>query len=353
MKTVLVAFTLFAIVLLTGCTTNSGGGTNGTTGGPLRITTTALPEWEAPGAATYKIDVAGGVPPYSFELSGALPEGFNLGPDGTIGGLARLNPGSSRSVSPPFTVVVRDGAGNVTQATYTIVIVENAGLRILIGLPVTCFANVRCDEALASAQGGTEPYHYQSDSFAEGAPPMGTIVDVNGHLVGTPSRAGEYMVGICVVDSLAHSKCDHASVTVEESVNITGTWSGPYGETETSDYCTIRNEGTLTLVLRADGDSFSGSSDDVGAPVSATPTQEGINCESTPFHHTGTAEGTVVGDTISGTIMLYNSETVITLPFTATMTEDTMTGSYAGTVEAPDWSSRLSGSFRLVKTRPR
>ncbi|MBI4214691.1 hypothetical protein HY546_01725 [archaeon] len=344
---------LLAVAFLAGCTSTSTGGAGGN-GGQLRIETKELPQWEAPGAATYKLDVRGGMPPYSFALASGsqLPREFTLGPDGTIGGQARLSPGTSKSVSPPFTIEVRDSAGAVAAATYTIVIVET-GLRIMPATHVTCSQYVRCDEVLATAQGGTEPYSFRSDSFAEGPPPLGMTVDLNGHLIGTPTKTGEYLVGACVVDATGHSKCTKTTVTVEKSVNITGTWTGPYGETETSDYCIIRNEGTLTLVLRASGDSFSGSADDVGAPVSATPAQEGINCESTPFHHTGTAEGTAVGDTISGTIMLYNSETVITLPFTATMTEDIMTGSYDGTVAAPDWSSKLSGSFRLVKTRPR
>ena len=40
------------------------------------------------GTATYKPEVTGGKPPYNFSIGDgtSLPSGFNMGPDGTIGG---------------------------------------------------------------------------------------------------------------------------------------------------------------------------------------------------------------------------------------------------------------------------
>ncbi len=70
------------------------------------------------GTATYKPEVTGGKPPYSFSIGEgtSLPSGFNMGPDGTIGGGGALAPGSSKSISQPFTFVVTDSAGNTAKS---------------------------------------------------------------------------------------------------------------------------------------------------------------------------------------------------------------------------------------------
>jgi hypothetical protein len=80
-----------------------------------------------------------------------------------------------------------------------------------------CMVDEYCDIPIAEATGGQEPYSYQSDSFATGAPPMGTIVDLNGHLTGTPTRSGEYGFGVCVADATRTSKCTQTSATVNEN----------------------------------------------------------------------------------------------------------------------------------------
>ena len=344
MKRGFIALVLFIIFFVTAC--QPGG--NVIKNGPLKIKTLELPVWIAPGSATYKLDIAGGVPPYSFALSlGQLPEGFYLGPDGTIGGLARLPPYTSTSLSPAFTIIVRDSAGNFAQATYTIKIVET-GLEILPSLPVTCHEKVECDVLLATAQGGSEPYYYQSDSFMEGAPPMGTAVGPNGHLTGTPSKAGEYTIGICVVDKIAHSKCGHVTVKVEKSVKIEGTWVGGYTETENSQYCVSRNKGSLRFAIKSKGDSFSGSVADQGTTVGKSLSGD-ASCGGQDYRLSGTVSGSVVGDIVSGNIRLANSEVAYLIPFTATMTEDVMTGSYSGKGVFDGGSSRVSGSFKLTK----
>src|SRR3989338_10515108 len=77
--------------------------------------------------------------------------------------------------------------------------------------------NQQCDiNLIAQVTGGTPPYHFQSDTFRNGAPPMVMIVDVNGVLTGTPSKAGQYAFGVCVVDVVSVSKCGQTQVFVEE-----------------------------------------------------------------------------------------------------------------------------------------
>lgn len=67
------------------------------------------------------------------------------------------------------------------------------------------------------ASGGTAPYHYQSDSFATGAPPIGMLVDLNGKLTGTPRVAGTYTFGVCAVDLGGSSSCKTTSIIVNPS----------------------------------------------------------------------------------------------------------------------------------------
>ena len=321
-----------------------------TNNSPLQINTRELPIWKAPGSATYKLDITGGVPPYSFSLApgSQFPQGFNLGPDGTIGGLARLPDGTSKSESPPFTVIVKDSAGNEAQASFTIRLVEENTVQI-ITTPVTCVLNQHCDEQIATATGGNPPYSFQSDSLLEGAPPFGTIVDINGRLTGKPSKDGESVVGVCVKDTIGNKRCGKATVTVEKGINLAGTWSGHYGETETSDYCITANSGMLTISVTESNGAFSGTADDTGVS-SASPTNSDSSCGGGSYHLSGTVSGTIVGDTLAGTMHVSGSGMSYELPFTATLTENTMTGSYSGTGSFDGGTSSISaGSFKLDK----
>jgi hypothetical protein len=84
----------------------------------------------------------------------------------------------------------------------------------------------------ATATGGSPPYHFQSDTFANGTPPPGMIVTLDGFLQGTPSStittARSYTFGICVADIVAASTCTQATVTVSPSapaLNGTMKWT--------------------------------------------------------------------------------------------------------------------------------
>jgi hypothetical protein len=67
--------------------------------------------------------------------------------------------------------------------------------------------------------GGNGDYHCQVDTFANGTPPFGMTVDNFAHegtcqVVGTPTQAGTYNFGICVVDSAATQRCKQVTVIV-------------------------------------------------------------------------------------------------------------------------------------------
>ena len=76
----------------------------------------------------------------------------------------------------------------------------------------------------ATATGGSPPYHYQLDTLANGGPPLGMSIDLNGNLTGTPSSTytttRAFNFGVCVVDLVATTKCTQALVTVNPAAPI-------------------------------------------------------------------------------------------------------------------------------------
>ncbi len=70
----------------------------------------------------------------------------------------------------------------------------------------------------ATATGGAQPYHFQLDTLANGAPPLGLSIDINGDLTGTPSASytasRSFTFGVCVVDVVATARCAQTSITV-------------------------------------------------------------------------------------------------------------------------------------------
>lgn len=96
---------------------------------------------------------------------------------------------------------------------------------VIGGLQMT--AGVSSSVALVrNIRGGSSPYHCQSDTFANGAPPIGTAVDLNCNLSGTPSstitQARNFTFGVCVVDIGGHSKCKQVTVTVNPNTPAQG-----------------------------------------------------------------------------------------------------------------------------------
>jgi Divergent InlB B-repeat domain len=96
----------------------------------------------------------------------------------------------------------------------------------------TCFVNTACTVAVASnPAGGTPPYYFSSDTFANGVPPLGMAVGLlSGVLTGTLTVPGTYSFGVCVVDLVGNSTCKQVSVTVNQGFTlttaVTGTGSG-------------------------------------------------------------------------------------------------------------------------------
>ena len=166
-----------------------------------------------PGAVN--LTPAEGNGPFQCNITaGALPQGFNLNNCVISGTAPMLAGGTTKSVSPAFTIAITNGAGQQQTLEYNILTMASLPA-IIFNEPGTCIVKQKCNfNLIAQVNGGTPPYHFQSDTFRNGAPPMGMIIDVNGVLTGTSSKTGQYTFGVCVVDVVAASKCGQTSVFV-------------------------------------------------------------------------------------------------------------------------------------------
>jgi hypothetical protein len=187
----------------------------------LNVKNAELPRWKSGAYGSYELAPGGGTPPYHCRLKDGshMPEGFTLSDGCTISGRAPPLPsGTTKTVSPPFTVAVTDSGNPPSSLRLQFSVVTVTNLPELVSLsPARCRVDRECIVRVADAVGGAPPYTFQSDTFANGAPPMGLIVDLSGFLRGNARTEGEYDFGICVKDSVGSSSCGMASVIVEEA----------------------------------------------------------------------------------------------------------------------------------------
>ena len=160
----------------------------------------------------------GSVEPYNCTLTdGTLPNGFTLESCILSGRVSSLPEGTTEVLNPPFTVVINDSSKPPVTKTveFTIQFIKNDMVLKTYKLS-TCTVGELCTAKIVdTVTGGTEPYSFQADTFANGAPPLGmTVNPQDGTLTGTPSVAGDYKFNICARDSVGAMLCDETSVTV-------------------------------------------------------------------------------------------------------------------------------------------
>jgi hypothetical protein len=321
-------FILFLIiVLVSGC--------SGTVQqSPLTITTTQLPDCLEGSFCTYTLTAEGGNPPYNWRIADneRLPLDFALQPNGVITGTGSLNPGTSRSISPPFTVVVEDNDGRNATTRLTINVIQ--GTPQIILLPTEpIIEGVECNVRLATAQGGAPPYSFQQDTMRQGSVPMGTFVDINGSLRGTPTKAGTYTFGICVADTVRASKCTSVTVIVlpPQNFNLTVRWVGKVaGEIywykgDKGECSWVSDEIYQCIVTEKMGDVV----------LITQKTKEGLKFKGWSDACSGTGECKVTMDRDKTVSANWESDTD---PF-----DGTWTGSYSDTSSGPGGCSYNSG----------
>ena len=164
----------------------------------------------------------------------SAPAGINCGPAGgpcgasfTNGSLVTLNAspdatsrfagfgGTCSSLATSCSMSM-SAIANVTASFDRLLVASTLAITPLVLPDAT--AGAFYAQPAASATGGAPPYHYQLDTLANGGPPLGMGIDLNGNLSGTPSTSyttsRSFTFGVCVVDIVATTKCAQASVTV-------------------------------------------------------------------------------------------------------------------------------------------
>ena len=290
--------------------------------GRFYITTTVLPAWTENQSGSTKLAATGGVPPYQCSLkSGSLPVGFLLNGCVVSGTPPVLAGGSTMTISAPFTVTITDSATPPGYADVELRITILRAGPTLVPIEGSCIVNVICKTLVAAGQGGTPPYYFTHDTFANNPPPLGTVILTSGELSGTVQKEETFNFRICVVDLIGEFSCGTSSVRVLEEDSLSrfdGTYVGSYSGSH--QYGT--ESGSITLTV-ADGSiagtatgaitSLSGSVDPAGF---ASLTVSG-GC---PGSATGTFSVSDTGISVNGTFSCTDSSfgVAVSGPWSAT-----------------------------------
>jgi hypothetical protein len=149
---------------------------------PLDISPSTLPDGILYRSYSQQLTASGGTPPYSFSVSGQLPQGLSLSTDGLLRGL-----GSSEGTFR-FEVVARDANGTTGIRSYSLVmrIVSIVVSPLEPSLP-PAYQGSPYSQSF-SAAGGTAPYTFTING---GALPTGLALAGNGILGGIPTSTGQ------------------------------------------------------------------------------------------------------------------------------------------------------------------
>lgn len=147
----------------------------------------------------------GGVQPYTWTITtGALPDGLNLGSDGSVSGTPTRAGGFS------FTIQLADAGGSATALPATIAIAASPAASLVAACARYCSVEVGCVDvcgSFGSLSGGTGPYTYALQPG--GLVPVGTHLN-NLSLAGTfTQRAQFWQFTVVVTDALGQT----ASIT--------------------------------------------------------------------------------------------------------------------------------------------
>ncbi len=147
---------------------------------PIIVAPPVLPDATLGNVYNQTITASGGTAPYTFTVSGSLPPGLTLLPNGTLVG----TPGAVGSY--PFVIHATDSLGATGGQAYNIS-VDPEELRLAGGNPPNGTVDVPYSHDL-QATGGWPPYYF----YAETGLPPGLQLEEDGELHGTPESAGTY-----------------------------------------------------------------------------------------------------------------------------------------------------------------
>ena len=201
------------------------------TPGPLNISTRTLPPAEIGLPFNSRVQISGGVPPYTFSVaSGALPPGFALDPVfGTVSGIP------ATVGSYPFTAKVTDKVGAIAQWSFTIAIETPIDFVTTSTLPRATRSSSY--PFTFQAAGGTGALTY---SVTAGTLPGGMILNQNGTLSGVPNASATAAFTVTATDSAGRSASRQFLLAVDEPLGqgsglmSDGLAGSPYNQTVTA-----------------------------------------------------------------------------------------------------------------------
>jgi hypothetical protein len=234
-----------------------------------------------------------------------------------------LVPRALLSASSPFAMNLAAGNAMGTLTTQSNTLSNGAahanGSALAYGMPIT-------------ATGGTPPYHYQFDTFANGTPPLGMSVNlVTGELTGKPTVPGTYTFGVCATDLVGASSCSQVTITITPAPassggggtggTIVGTWDvapSQQGCTGSPAQYTFGTSGSFTYLLPVQTCTSAGSppSQSQVCNASGTYTTSGTNLSVNIAQQDQACGGLTtpydVSFSISGSTMTFGDGTVLT-----------------------------------------
>jgi hypothetical protein len=297
---------------------------------PLSITTPApLASVAAGSPLSIKFAALGGVPPYTFSVTGTLPPGTTLAADGTLSG-SPTTPGTYN-----FSVVVNDsvqsqpGSRNFSLTVNTSALTATATLgNGQVGVAYT---------GQIGATGGTPPYTFAVSGLPDG------LSFANGSVSGTPTTAGQSTVSVTVTDSAKATATQSFPITIAAAGLTVTTGSLPDGTVNVAYSASLAASGGSGKYSWTVSGLPGGVSATPAGAISGTPTTAGTFSVSATVTDTGVLTAVVTASK-SFTIRIAVAPLSITTGSLANPTAGTAySASVAATGGVPPYTFSASG----------